>query len=269
MFKTKNNRIYQILLLVFLTFFLQTTFADDEDFEELYKDNVELIDNEELPRSLISKDLHEEIKVVLTSGDFAQKEITTKWRFINSSENKKQENKVPEWVIKILEFIERNNGRIATLSQIIEIGFWLIAGMLVIWIFIRYRKLIYQFVTKINQTTEEVLPTSMFGLDVKKESLPEDIISSAKLLWTQQERRSAVALLLRASLIKLLHDHKVQLVDSDTETECCARIEKQAPLSVTEYMRTLVNQWQLIAYAHKSPSNSDFDELCQKWQKVY
>ena len=262
-------KIKETVLLVVLMFFLQTTFADDEHYESIYADNVVLIGNEELPRSSISKEIHEEIKTVLISDDFAQKETVTNWRFINSSEKVNKESKIPEWIIKILEFIEQNDQRITLFSQIIEVGLWLIGGLLIIWLFIRYRKSIYQFVSNFNQTTEDVLPTTMFGLDVKKESLPDDIITSAKSLWAQQKRRPAVALLLRARLITLLHEYKVRLVDSDTETECCMRIEQQAPSKVTEYMRTLVSQWQLIAYAHQSPSNSDFDALCQQWQKVF
>jgi len=113
------------------------------------------------------------------------------------------------------------------------------------------------------------LPSNLFGLDVKKENIPVDVLQEARNLWSENKPREAVAVLLRSSLIKLLHEHNCRFFDSDTEAECCDRIDQQAPQKNGVYMRKLVSVWQAIAYAHSPPSESIFEQLCHEWAEVF
>jgi len=75
--------------------------------------------------------------------------------------------------------------------------------------------------------------------------------------------------LLRSSLIKLLHEHSCRFFSSDTEAECCDRIDQQATQDVSSYMRILVAVWQRIAYAHIDPTEDKFEQLCVQWREVF
>ena len=141
---------------------------------------------------------------------------------------------------------------------------------LIIFIIVKYRSQFNDWASSLKAPgAEPDLPTTLFGLDIKKESIPDDVVSVAQGQWGNGEHRQAIATLLRASLIKLLHEHGCRFFSSDTESECCDRIDQQAPSVVSAYMRALVSVWQGIAYAHVEPSKSEFDALCQQWKKVF
>ena len=113
------------------------------------------------------------------------------------------------------------------------------------------------------------LPTSLFGLDIQKDSIPDDVVAEAQKHWSSGDKRLASATLLRASLIKLLHEHDCRFFSSDTEAECADRIEQQARQDISGYMRKLVAVWQRVAYAHLDPSEDEFRQLCTQWSEVF
>jgi len=222
---------------------------------------------------------YDEIKEVLGREEFGKTKYKKAWRKIDTSDKETREDKFPEWVIKLLEWLEDLNppdnrdgvDSLPTLASMIEVLFWLIAIGLVVFVLVKYHKEIKGLARMLGQskTSSHSLPATMFGLDIKKESLPEDIIVTAKQYWGDGEVRSAIALLLRASLIKLLNEHECRFYDSDTEAECCLRIDKQAPKVLSDFMRNLVSVWQQVAYAHRSPTQDKFDNLCAQWQEVF
>ncbi|PCJ31146.1 MAG: hypothetical protein COA90_06950 [Gammaproteobacteria bacterium] len=157
------------------------------------------------------------------------------------------------------------------ISKGLEIIIWLFFIGLGVYLLVKYRSQLHDFIKGLKATNKpkEALPATLFGLDVKKDSLPKDVVAMAQTAWRQGEQRQAIAVLLRASLIKLLHDHACHFTDSDTEAECCTRIDKQASATVATFMRALVVVWQQVAYAHKAPTEERFNELCQQWKQVF
>ncbi len=243
--------------------------AQQQESDQDYDRNFTLDEGEELPRNAASTEYHQQIEAVLADKDFSQKKTVTDWRWIDTADKKKREEKFPESIISFIEFLERHQNTIKTLATIFEFLLWGLAIALIAWLLLRYRETLYRFVTGGLSDNQEALPTTLLGLDVKKESLPKDIPTSAKHLWQQGEHRQAIALLLRASLVRLIHDHKVRLFDSDTENECCERIKQQAPKRSSVYMRELVNTWQTVAYAHQTPTEATFTQLCGEWPEVF
>ncbi len=237
-----------------------------------YSRNFTLEEGQELPRSAVSKGYHSEIKKILSGDDFAKKRTVERWRFIDlDDEQKKSEReKVPEWIINIVEYFERNDSNVVALSRGLEFFLWAILVGLIVFFVVRYREQLGGFFNNFGaQTPVPDLPSSMFGLDIKQDSIPEDVIQAARSAWSSDQPRDAVAILLRSSLILLLHEHNCRFFDSDTEAECCDRIDQQAPQAVSVYMRKLVTAWQSIAYAHVAPSDAVFDQLCQQWSEVF
>ncbi len=234
------------------------------------KENITLEENQELPRSETGLSIHKEIESVLKGKEFGEEKSVTRWRWINTEDAETREEKFPEWLISTYEFFERNERVFKTVSGVLEVFLWAALAFLVIFIIVRYRESISNFVTgAMSSAPEPELPASLMGIDLKKVVLPKDIPAEAMALWQQQEPRQALALLLRASLIKLLKEHHVKLYDSDTEAECCDRIEQQAPSIIGDFMRDLVTTWQGLAYAHVTPSNEVFASLCQRWPSVF
>lgn len=243
----------------------ELTSSDDQSAS-----NFVLEDGQELSRSELSQDYYSQIKEVLSNDDFARKETVTGWRWIDTEDETTRKEKIPGWIITIIEFLEHFAGAFAGFALAIELLLW--AGLIALfaYVFYRYHDNIRTFVNKLgNQPEHQELPTTLLGLDVKKESLPKHIVKSASQLWSAGEHRQAIALLLRATLIKLIHENAVQLYDSDTESECCERVDEQAPKPQSGYLRSLVSAWQSIAYAHTVPSEQTFKSLCDGWSTTF
>lgn len=240
-----------------------------EETDDAYTGNFTLEDGEELPRSASSQSYHKQINSVLANDEFSQQKTVTQWRWIDTKDKQKRQEKFPETIIQFFEFLERNASTIEIIAKVLEVLLWLSLGLLIVWLLLRYREVITSFVSGTAKLPQEPLPTTLLGLDVKQDSLPKDISATAQSLWQQGQQRQAIALLLRASLVRLIHDYRVTLFDSDTENECCQRIDDQAPQSNSRYMRMLVNAWQAIAYAHRAPDESLFMQLCNEWSEVF
>ena len=102
-------------------------------------------------------------------------------------------------------------------------------------------------------------------MDVRPDSLPDDIISEARKLWQQDDHRGALSLLYRGALIRLINQEKVRLEDSHTEGDVLKHAAKILSESKQFYLKTLTHQWQTIAYAHRIPDSEIMQSLFDSW----
>ncbi len=231
-------------------------------------ENIRLEEDEMLPRSEQSKAHHERIKKVLSSEDFARKKTVKRWRYKYADDDGDIYSESKIEAAKAME--GRGDGFITGLASVLEVILWGLFAFVILFVAIKYRHQVREFISGLGQEeSEHELPTTMFGMDVQKTSMPKDIVQVAKQHWRAGEHRQGIALLLRGSLISLLHEHGCRFFDSDTESECCERIEEQAASNISQYMRGLVGVWQQVAYAHRVPSDTEFDALCSEWKKVF
>lgn len=212
----------------------------------------------------------QQIEQVLKNPEFGETKTSHGWRLKDREDKEKREELFPDWLINFFEFIEANKKGIDAITFFLEILLWVGVGLLIFWLIYRFREQLSDFVQSFSeQQQERELPTTLFGLDVKTRNLPKDVLAEAKAAWRSGDKRAAMAVLLQASLIKLLFEHDCYFSDSDTESECCRRIDQQTGKSVASYMRSLVSVWQQLAYAHKQPTDDTFQQLCQGWQEVF
>lgn len=121
---------------------------------------------------------------------------------------------------------------------------------------------------KNEKLQDKVIPDQLFGLDLKQESLPEDIVGEAKSLWQQSNYREALGLLYRASLSKLIHDFGCEFEDGFTELECLIIVQKKS-LPLSSYFSELTEAWRLLAYGHELPSDEKFESLAGNWSEQF
>jgi uncharacterized protein DUF4129 len=105
------------------------------------------------------------------------------------------------------------------------------------------------------------MPTHVQDLDIRPESLPDDIGGTALELWERGEQRAALALLYRGLLSRLAHVHGVPIRDSSTEGDClrlaAARLTPQRSVYVTQ----LIRLWQRAVYGKIDPAAEEFRAL--------
>ena len=111
--------------------------------------------------------------------------------------------------------------------------------------------------------SEFVAPTHVRDLDIRPESLPDDIGAAARALWDRGHHRAALALLYRGLLSRLAHAHRVPIRDSSTEGDCLALAAAHLDGTRQEYVSRLVRVWQRTVYGHESADTMAVHELCE------
>ncbi|HEX6852142.1 MAG TPA: DUF4129 domain-containing protein [Candidatus Polarisedimenticolaceae bacterium] len=108
-------------------------------------------------------------------------------------------------------------------------------------------------------------PETLFGLDIRAESLPDDPAAEARALWARGERAAALSLLYRASLSRLAVDEGFVLGPAATEGDCVRLVERRFPPALAGFFRRLTRAWQATAYAHRPPDDAEADALLGEW----
>lgn len=96
-------------------------------------------------------------------------------------------------------------------------------------------------------------PSHVNDLDIRPDSLPDDIAGSARALWQRGEQRAALSLLYRGALSRLVHDHGVAIRSASTEGESVVLARAALPAAGGAFFERLVGAWQLSVYAARWP----------------
>jgi hypothetical protein len=105
-------------------------------------------------------------------------------------------------------------------------------------------------------------PTHVRDLDIRPQSLPDDIGAAAKDLWNRGEHRQALALLYRGALSRLVHEHRVPIKHSTTEGECVSLAALHLGADSLGYLSGLVRVWQRAVYGGTDPQTDIVISLC-------
>jgi hypothetical protein len=107
-----------------------------------------------------------------------------------------------------------------------------------------------------------VAPTHVRDLDIRPETLPDDIGAAARDLWERGEHRASLALLYRGMLSRLAHVHGVPIRDSTTEGDCLVLAANRLPRERWEYLSRLVRVWQGFGYGREDVQAATVYVLC-------
>jgi hypothetical protein len=107
-----------------------------------------------------------------------------------------------------------------------------------------------------------VMPTHVRELDIRPESLPDDIGASSLAIWERGEHRAALALLYRGALSRLAHVHGVPIRDSSTEGDCLSLANAHLQAGPAAYVTRLIRVWQRAVYGSVDPAEEEMRSLC-------
>lgn len=106
------------------------------------------------------------------------------------------------------------------------------------------------------------LPSHVRDLDIRRESLPEDIGAAARTLWEHGQARGALSLLYRGALSRLVHLHAVPIRASSTEEECVRLADRRLARPDSDFLARLVRAWELSVYGSRLPDGAEVLSLC-------
>ena len=108
-------------------------------------------------------------------------------------------------------------------------------------------------------------PSSIMGMEISRDSLPDNIIEAARQLWQKGERKQALSYLYRAALSDIILIHQADITSSDTESECLRAAKTVLQPNQSDYFSELTQGWISVAYSESPLDDQGFETLCQNW----
>ncbi len=108
----------------------------------------------------------------------------------------------------------------------------------------------------------------MFGMDVRPEAIPKNVTDRVLDYWRAGNKRTALALLYRASLSSLLTEKSVPLAAYHTEEDCIRLTRRYAP-DTAEVFSRVTRMWQSLAWGHRLPDEEAVQTLCMQWEAQF
>jgi len=232
------------------------------------------------------KDIQESkaiIADVISNSPFVNIQQEKVWSFKDREDENIEDDELVinpeiEWLSGVIHFI----------TMLIEAALWLVPVLVVFYLY-RHREYWLNLIhgNRVKQL-EPDLPETLFGLDIRQESLPDDIEVAAQQLWKQKHYREAVSLLYRGSLVALFKKYRFELPPGATEQDCIRQIElnfqqkymqnavNASEIKDTSYIeqrikcfKNLTDSWVSIAYAHSLPDDLAFNKICKDWNQYF
>ena len=207
------------------------------------------------------------IREVMAQPVFSKTKVIEYLKYIGpEDENKETDVKQARtWLTDTFELIGN------VIAFIFEAGLWILL-LITLYLLIKYRERLSLGFFRKQKIVVQDTPDVLFGLDIREESLPDDVSAEALNLFQQQNYRAALALLYRATLAYLVRSFDFTLEPGATEGDCLKLVTQELPLKSegqVEYFIELTKAWQITAYAHRQIPAEKMQQLCLKWAEFY
>lgn len=210
---------------------------------------TEYLASEPLPAT----ESRQQIDDIMKLDAFSQVRKVERWTPREKEETKPED--VAEWVKEIqVAFASFTKGLL-----------WIAVIILVVLAFV-YRKQILAMLKPVRSKTKTHAPPDiLFGMDIRPESLPDDIAAHSRALWDTGQYREALSLLYRGALMRLTRHEQLPIADSHTEGDILQLASQQLKGQKIIWLTAVTRVWQEIAYAHRIPDTSRVYPLFADW----
>ncbi len=169
-----------------------------------------------------------------------------------------QENGAPAWMQPFIRFF-------AWLADAVRYIVW-VACVLLVGIIVVYLLRVLPKRWQRSPAVTPTAPTHVQELDIRPESLPDDIGAASRALWERGEHRAALALLYRGCLSRLVHVYGTPVHDSTTEGECIELAASHLSSANAAYVSRLVRLWQRSVYRDEEAAAEAVFPLCDSFR---
>jgi hypothetical protein len=187
----------------------------------------------------------------------ARTETVTHWQLRHDFERKPGEQEIPGWLKAVGAALAWIGGHLL----------WLLAGLLLAFLLWRLPRWL-PWVRARLRTPAELPPIVAESLPAPA-PLPADIASAASALWQAGQRREALALVYRASVLRLSARLDLPFPPGATEADCLRRSRRLEDADARASFQAVLLAWQRAAYAHQFPDRAAFDALLAEWSQRF
>jgi hypothetical protein len=186
-------------------------------------------------------------------------------RWVDDDEKKPEKKSQWQWLTRLLEWIGNLFAMLVGSGRVL---FWIVlavlAGLLLVYLWRLARGL------GLGERSSRIeAPSFVRDLDIRPESLPEDIGAEARRLWDDGEHRGALALLYRGLLSRLVHAYRVPIRDSSTEGDCITLASRHLDNEERKlYVSSLVRVWQRAVYGGETIPSETVYTLCDEFSRA-
>jgi hypothetical protein len=187
----------------------------------------------------------------------ARTKEVTRWRLRHEMEREPGERELPAWAKALGTALAWIGGHIL----------WLLAGLLLAFVLWRLPRWLPWVQGRLRAPAE--LPPIVAETLPALAPLPADVASAASALWQAGQRREALALVYRASVLRLSARLDLPFPPGATEADCLRRSRRLQDADARASFQAVLLAWQRAAYAHQFPDRADFDALVAEWSRRF
>ncbi len=207
------------------------------------------------------KEVTSAVEELRKDPNLARDRTITTLKWVQNEQDKKKQRDAGgglKWLLALFAWITQN-GRFL---------FWgvlaLLAGLLLVYLWRLARN------WSLPQRSARIeAPSFVRDLDIRPESLPVGIGAAARQLWGSGEHRSALALLYRGLLSRLVHVHMLPIRDSSTEGDCLTLANRHLKDEERKtYVADLVRLWQRAVYGGENVPTESVYALCDGFARA-
>ena len=165
-----------------------------------------------------------------------------------------QPQKPPPWVVGLFEYLGQTG------SVLLWVAGAIAAAIAVIW---AYRT--FEARTPAPGPIAAPALARVGDMDIRPESLPEDIGAAALALAEAGKTREALSLLYRGALSRAVHRFGVPIGESYTEGEALRAVGARLDAPRTAYFTDLVGIWRRAVYAGEAMARDPIRHLCRSF----
>ena len=210
------------------------------------------------------------IERVLLQDDFGKKITKKEWTYVGSDVDESDDES--KWLEEYLEKLFKNlfDGEVSTALKVFEIIIWLAVAALILWLVYKYSHwLSWITIPSSKKRKTKSIPNTILGMDMKKDSLPDDVLATFSNLISAKQYREALSLLYRATLSAIVHTGDIEILSSATEQECSDMVSRKRGKNESKFFRRLTQAWIMLAYADHEPSVETLSSLRDEWKEHY
>ena len=180
---------------------------------------------------------------------------TLRWKSDETEPQRKPEPSAP-WLIDLIRWM----------AESARVLMWLL-GAAAVGVLLVYLRRWIRLRAEESVGRAFVLPSHVRDLDIRPESLPDDIGLAARALWLRGEQRAALSLLYRGALSRLVHGHAVPIRAASTEGECVHIASRTLPEASSAFFARLVGAWEVAVYGAHTPETASVLALCDEFDQ--